>query len=35
MNFKKIAIIGAGPSELTAAYELLKNNKDIEVEIYY
>lgn len=30
---KKVLIIGAGPAGLTAAYELLKNSKDIDVTI--
>jgi len=34
MEKKKIVIIGAGPAGVTAAYELLRNNKDYEVVIY-
>ena len=34
MSNKKAIVIGAGPAGLTAAYELLKNNKNIKVEIY-
>ena len=34
MQNKKVIIIGAGPAGLTAAYELLKNNKNMAVEIY-
>lgn len=34
MNNKMVIIIGAGPAGLTAAYELLKNNKSMNVEIY-
>ena len=30
---KKALIIGAGPAGLTAAYELLKQSKDIEVVV--
>ena len=31
---KKALIIGAGPAGLTAAYELLKQSKDIEVIVF-
>lgn len=31
---KKIAVIGAGPAGLTAAYEILKNSKDYKVDLY-
>ena len=30
---KKVVIIGAGPAGLTAAYELLKDNREYEVVI--
>ena len=33
MNKKRVVIIGAGPAGLTAAYELLKNDKKYEVVI--
>ena len=31
---KKALIIGAGPAGLTAAYELLKKGKDVEVVVF-
>ena len=31
---KKALIIGAGPAGLTAAYELLRQTKDIEVIVF-
>lgn len=31
---KKALVIGAGPAGLTAAYELLKQSKDIEVDVF-
>ncbi|KLI23080.1 NAD(P)/FAD-dependent oxidoreductase [Brachyspira hyodysenteriae] len=34
MNNKKVVIIGAGPAGLTAAYELLKHDKNLDVNIY-
>ena len=34
MQNKKVIIIGAGPAGLTAGYELLKNHKNMTVEIY-
>lgn len=34
VNNKKIVIIGAGPAGLTAAYELLKKNENLKVDIY-
>ena len=33
-QMKKALIIGAGPAGLTAAYELLKQSKDIEVTVF-
>ena len=31
---KKALIIGAGPAGVTAAYELLRRSKDIEVVVF-
>ena len=31
---KKVIVIGAGPAGLTAAYELLKKDKEVEVTIF-
>ena len=31
---KKVIVIGAGPAGLTAAYELLKRDKEVEVTIF-